>query len=105
MKEPGGRTLDDEGDDDDGDEYDDDDGYDDDNGGVYDDDDGYDDNNNGEYDDDDNEEAKHDNKNSLLSCHLPRRPGRLRVPRCKRNGRGRNETCQPEDTCFNCLII
>ena len=91
MKEPGGRTLDDEGDDNDGDEYDD--------------GDGYDDNNNGEYDDDDNEKAKHDDKNSLLSCHLPRRPGRLRVPRCKRNGRGRNETCQPEDTFFNCLII
>ena len=71
---------------------------DDDDCGVYDDDDDVDGG-------DDNEEAKHDNKNSLLSCHLPRRPGRLRVPRCKRNGRGRNETCQPEDTCFNCLII
>ena len=74
---------------------------DDDDCGVYDDDDGYNDVDGG----DDNEEAKHDDKNSLLSCHLPRRPGRLRVPRCKRNGRGRNETCQPEDTCFNCLII
>ena len=69
---------------------------DDDDCGVYDDDDGYDDVDGG----DDNEEAKHDDKNSLLSCHLPRRPGRLRVPRCKRNGRGRNETCQPEDTCL-----
>ena len=71
---------------------------DDDDCGVYDDDDDVDGG-------DDNEEAKHDDKNSLLSCHLPRRPGRLRVPRCKRNGRGRNETCQPEDTFFNCLII
>ena len=71
---------------------------DDDDCGVYDDDDDVDGG-------DDNEEAKHDDKNSLLSCHLPRRPGRLQVPRCKRNGRGRNETCQPEDTCFNCLII
>ena len=66
---------------------------DDDDCGVYDDDDDIDGG-------DDNEEAKHDDKNSLLSCHLPRRPGRLRVPRCKRNGRGRNETCQPEDICL-----
>ena len=34
--------------------------------------------------------------NSLLSCRLPGRPGRLRVPRCKRSGRGKSETCQPD---------
>ena len=62
---------------------------DDDDCGVYDDDDDVDGG-------DDNEEAKHDNKNSLLSCHLPRRPGRLRVPRCKQSGRGKSGTCQPK---------
>ena len=66
MKEPGGRTLDDDDDDDDK--------------VVY----------------EDQMMMMNKNENSLLSCRLPGRPGRLRVPRCKRSGRGKSETCQPD---------
>ena len=67
MKEPGGRTFDDVGD--------------------Y--------SHKQVFDEDDDE--NYDDKNSLLSFRLPRRPGRLRVPRCKPSGRGMSETCQPDN--------